>query len=214
MIHMNATEIDATLDLLGFTQNSFVETILVTRNRDGSFNLAPMGIIRQDRLLEIRPYKSSKTYKNLVEGTRVSINLTDDPMLFLKTSFKDELAEGPMVTDWILDGSDATIIAEKTSEADYSQIQASFTLEPITLTISNNMPKVFSRGRAEAIEAIIHATRIKVFQSENQDDNVKGLYDKMTESFNIILRVSGSSSAEVKIVQILKSLLDKWGVEL
>jgi len=212
MIHMN-TEITATLDLLGFTQNSFVETILVTRNNDGSFNPAPMGVIRQGKLLEIRPYKSSTTYRNLMTGNMVSINITDDPMLFLDSAFKDELDRLPVVDDWVLMGSDATIIAEKISRTDISEQQASFTLEPITLSITNKMPSVFSRGRAEAIEAIIHATRIKVFHHENQEDKVKELMGKMILSFNIISRVSDSSSAEVKIVQKLKYLLVKWGVE-
>ena len=212
MIHMN-TEITATLDLLGFTQNSFVETILVTRDNDGSFNPAPMGVIRQGKLLEIRPYKSSTTYGNLMTGSRVSINITDDPMMFLDAAFKDELDRLPVVDDWVLMGSDATLIAEKISQRDFSEHQASFTLELITLSITNKMPSVFSRGRAEAIEAIIHATRIKVFHRENQKDKIKELFEKMTQSFNIISRVSDSSSAEVKIVQKLKSLLGKWGVE-
>ena len=202
------TEITATLDLLGFTQNSFVETILVTRDNDGSFNPAPMGVIRQGKLLEIRPYKSSTTYGNLMTDSRVSIN-----MMFLDAAFKDELDRLPVVDDWVLMGSDATLIAEKISQRDFSEHQASFTLEPITLSITNKMPSVFSRGRAEAIEAIIHATRIKVFHRENQEDKIKELFEKMTQSFNIISRVSDSSSAEVKIVQKLKSLLGKWGAE-
>ena len=207
------SEITATLDLLGFTQNSFVETILVTRDKTGSFNPAPMGVIRQDELLEIRPYKSSTTYRNLVHGNMVSINITDDPMLFLGSAFKDEMDKLPVVDNWVLAGSDATIIGEKITKTDISEHQASFTIDPLTLSISNNMPKVFSRGRAEAIEAIIHATRIKVFHHENQEDKVKELMEKMTQSFNIISRVSHPSSAEVKIVQKLKSLLGKWEVE-
>ena len=88
MIHMN-TEITATLDLLGFTQNSFVETILVTRAKDGSFNPAPMGVIRQGKQFEIRPYKSITTYRNLMTGNMVSNNITDDPMLFFCSAFTD-----------------------------------------------------------------------------------------------------------------------------
>jgi uncharacterized protein len=213
MIHMN-TEITAKLDQLGFTNNGFVETILITSNKDGSFNPAPMGVIRHDKLLEIRPYKSSKTYRNLMNSNRVSINVTDDPMLFLESAFKDELDRFRVVDDWVLNGSDATLIAEKVSRRDISEQQASFTLEPVTLSISNKMPSVFSRGRAEAIEAIIHATRVKVFHTENHEDKVKEFIEKMVQSFNIISRVSDSSSAEVKIVQILKSLLEKWGVEI
>jgi len=208
------SEITATLDLLGFTQNSFVETILVTRAEDGSFNSAPMGVIRQDEVLEIRPYKSSITYRNLMTGNMVSINITDDPMLFLVSAFKDELDKLPVADNWVLLGSDATIIAEKISQTDISDQQASFTLDPLTLSITNNMPSVFSRGRAEAIEAIIHATRIKVFHAEKHEDKVKELIEKMTASFDIVIRVSDSSSAEVKIVQILTSLLGKWGIKI
>jgi len=208
------SEITATLDLLGFTQNSFVETILVTRAEDGSFNSAPMGVIRQDEVLEIRPYKSSITYRNLMTGNMVSINITDDPMLFLVSAFKDELDKLPVADNWVLLGSDATIIAEKISQTDISDQQASFTLDPLTLSITNNMPSVFSRGRAEAIEAIIHATRIKVFHAEKREDKVKELIEKMTASFDIVIRVSDSSSAEVKIVQILTSLLGKWGIKI
>ena len=208
------TEITATLDQLGFTQNSFVETILVTRNKDGSFNPAPIGVIRQGNLLEVRPYRTSATYRNLMTDNRVSINITDDPMLFLDAAFKVELDVFPVVDDWVLVGSDATLIAEKVSQTDFSDLQASFTLEPISLSITNKMPRVFSRGRAEAIEAIIHATRIKVFHTENQEDKVKELFEKMAQSFNIISRVSDSSPAEVKVVQKLKALLVEWGVEL
>ena len=172
---MNNTKIDATLELLGFTPNNIVETILITKNRDGSYNPAPIGVINKGKKIEIRPYTSSNTYQNLTKSNRLSINITDDPMLFLKTSFKDELEGIPTVTDWVLEGSDATIIAEKTGMSMFSEPQASFSLNPVAVSINRETPTVFSRGRAEAIEAIIHATRVKVFKATSQEEKVKEL---------------------------------------
>ena len=183
---MNSTEINDTLELLGFTQKSYVETILVTLNQNRTFIPAPIGVIRQGNQLIVRPFKSNNTYKNLTNTTRTSINITDNPLLFLKTAFIDEFDHVPAVLNWILEGSHATILTDKISEEAYSDIQASFTLKPITLSINYKMPTVFSRGRAEAIEAIIHATRIKVFQTENKVNKVKELVEKMRASFNII----------------------------
>lgn len=213
MIHMNTTDINDALEKLGFTKDSIVETIFVTRNRDGSFNATPIGVIRHGESLEVRLYKSSNTYRNLLNTTKVSINITDDSMLFLLTAFKVELSGTPTVTDWILEGSDATIIAEKTGVSEFSDLQALFTLKPITFIVNREMPTVFSRGRAEAIEAIIHATRVKVYQHEYDEAKVQELVEKMRESFKIINRVSSPASSEGKVVEKLVSLLENWGVK-
>ncbi len=212
MIHMNTTDIIDALEKLGFTKESIVETIFITRNQDDSFNATPIGVIRHGESLEVRLYKSSNTYRNLLNTTKVSINITDDPMLFLLTAFKDELGGTPLVEDWILEGSDATVIVEKTGASAFSDLQASFTLKPITFIVNREMPTVFSRGRAEAIEAIIHATRVKVHQHEHDEAKAQELVEKMRESFKIIKHVSSPASSEVKVVEILLSLLEKWGV--
>jgi len=211
MIHMNTTSINDALTQMGFTKESIVETILVTRNQDGSFNATPIGVIRHGESLEVRLYKTYNTYRNLLVSTKVSVNITDDPILFLRTAFKQELGT-PNVVDWVLEGSDITVIAEKTGESKFSDLQASFTLKPITFIVNREMPTVFSRGRAEAIEAIIHATRVKVFQQEHDEAKVQELVGKMKESFTIINRVSSPTSSEAKVVETLSSLLEKWGV--
>ena len=211
MIYMNTTSINDALTQMGFTKESIVETILVTRNQDDSFNATPIGVIRHAESLEVRIYKSSNTYRNLLDSTKVSVNITDDPILFLKTAFKEELG-APNVVDWILEESDVTVIAEKTGESRFSDLQISFTLKPVAFIVNREMPTVFSRGRAEAIEAIIHATRVKVYQDEHIEAKVQELVGKMKESFKIINRVSSPTSSETKVVETLKSLLEKWGV--
>jgi hypothetical protein len=213
LIHMNETEIVSTLERLGFTENSYVETILVTRNRDGSYNAAPMGVIRVNNRLEVKPFNSTTTYENLLRGDLTSINVTDDPMLFLQTAFKDELDESPNVKEWRVDGAVAVIMAEKKGEATLSDIRASFTFEPISISMYRNEPSVFSRGRAEAIEAVIHATRVKLFQSEKREAEVKELIEKLDACFDVIKRVSSDDSAEMMVVKSIRALLEIWGVK-
>jgi hypothetical protein len=208
---MNKIEISATLQRLGFTEDSYVETILVTMNPDGSHNAAPMGVIRVNKGLEIRPFKSSTTYMNLLRSHQASINITDDPMLFLQTAFKDELDESPIIEDWRVDGVDAVIMADKKREAKLSDIRASFTFEPVSISIYEETPTVFSRGRAEAIEAVIHATRVKVFHSERRNAEVGELLEKLEACLSVIKKVSSEESGEMKVARTINKLLEKWG---
>ncbi len=214
MIPMIETTKGATLDKLGFTLNSYVETILATRNLDGSFNAAPMGIIRTSNGLEVKPFNSTKTYLNLHKGNGASINITDDPVIFLKTAFKEELKDSPRVRDWVVDGVDGVILVEKMGEAELSDIRSSFTLEPVKISIYRKEPTVFSRGRAEAIEAVIHATRVKVFHSEGREAEVLRLTERLKTCFDVINRVSSKESAEAGVMKSIKGLLEEWGVTI
>jgi hypothetical protein len=133
-------------------------------------------------------------------------------MLFFKTAFKNQLENTPNINDWIIEDSNAAIIVEKMGEFMFSNIRASFTLNPITIFINKQEPTVFSRGRAEAIEAVIHATRIDVFLSEKRKKEVKELLEKIKKNINVITLVSDKNSAEMRVVESLKNLLENWGI--
>lgn len=210
---MNSTKMVTTLERLGFNEGDIVEAILVTRDEKGGFNPAPMGIIRDSNLLEVRIFKSSDSFKNLINDDKASINLTDDPLLFHKAAFKEDLGETPLIRDWILNGSDTTIYSEKHSEKDFSGNRYSFFLNPVSIKITKKEPTVFSRGRAQAIEAIIHATRIKFFLSENRTREVKTLLELVRWCFNVINKVSQPDSNALKVVNSLKELFEQWGVD-
>lgn len=213
LIKMNSTKMVTTLERLGFNEGDIVEAILVTRDEKGGFNPAPMGIIRDSNLLEVRIFKSSDSFKNLINDDKASINLTDDPLLFHKAAFKEDLGETPLIRDWILNGSDTTIYSEKHSGKDFSGNRYSFFLNPVSIKITKKEPTVFSRGRAQAIEAIIHATRIKFFLSENRTREVKTLLELVRWCFNVINKVSQPDSNALKVVNSLKELFEQWGVD-
>jgi len=88
---MGSNKIES-LKAMGFKPNSIVEVILTTRNSDGTINAAPMGIkVIEDGLIEIKPFKTSKTYSNLKRRSEVCLNISQDPWLYLITAFKNDL---------------------------------------------------------------------------------------------------------------------------
>jgi len=58
------------------------ETIITTRNLDGSPHLAPMGVHEQEGMLIVAPFRPSTTLENLQREKTAVINMTDDVRIF------------------------------------------------------------------------------------------------------------------------------------
>jgi hypothetical protein len=211
---MNEAQVISSLDRLGFPEKCIVETILVTRTQDGSYNAAPMGVTRDGATLIVRPFKSTQTFKNLSIGGQASVNLSDNPHLFLATAFKEDVEDQPEVDERGLERADATIHSETGAMYDESELRASFSLTPQDIKIKSPYPTVFSRGRSQAIEAIIHATRIQVFNEEHRDSEVQKLKDMVKNNLDVIKRVSAEGSQESIVAAKLLSMIKKWGVSM
>ena len=212
---MSKPEIAELLDALGFDRNSVIETIITTRDVNGSPSAAPMGVIRKgDDLLEIKPFKSSGTYRNLQEGRNACVNITESSGLFLATAFKDEDLkgfDGPRICeDLSIESSDASLLVELSQCKDASDERGSFIGRVISVRVHRAIPRAFSRGRAEAIEAIIHTTRIKVFLREKQGNKVEKLKKRFVECKNIVEGVSSQNSDENRVVATLECLIERW----
>jgi len=203
------------LDELGFTVGGIHEAILTTVNADGSFNAAPMGISRIDGTrLEIRPFHSSLTHQNLLRDPRACVNVTDDPGLYLVTAFKDEEITGfspPKISENLrLSSCDAWIHVEASKRKESSEIRSSYVCTVKNIDAPLAIPRVFSRGRVEAIEAVIHTTRIEVYIREERRDEVERLISRFSECKGVIERVSPRTSVEARVVDELERMIDRW----
>jgi hypothetical protein len=207
------SDLIGTLAKMGFTQGAVVETILVTVNSDGSFNAAPMGVRLMGRHLGLSPYRTSATYANLMRGGRASINTTLDPLLFLATAFKDEIEDQPHVEpDMRLMGADSTIIVEVKQESSTLGERGLFTATPVKITVGEAYPTVFSRGRNQAVEAVIHATRVKAFSEQGRRGEAEALIRKIDECTATVRRVSPQGSPEHAVVDKLEDMIPSWRV--
>lgn len=212
---MNGKGIEAQLDELGFDLGSVSEAILTSVNPDGSLTAAPMGVLRTGpEILEIKPFKTSSTYRNLLGHERACINVTSDPALFLVTAFKEEGFKGfpkPSFSRGMrLDSSDAHVFIEVTESRDMSEDRARFTCTATSVEVCRPKPRVFSRGRAEAIEAVVHATRIEVFTREGRWERVESLIRRFSECKDVVGRVSAPDSKEARVIRELERLIARW----
>lgn len=212
---MTGPEFRRLLEEMGFHKGGISETILTTVNPDGSYNAAPMGVHRVGHeVLELRPFKSSSTFMNLLNNPKACINVTDDPGLFFVTAFKGKTVEGildPAIDkDMRLVSASAHIFVDASRSSDVSEIRACFICRVKDIKSSTMMPRSFSRGRAESIEAIIHATRIEVFSKVGRLDDVERLIKRFAVCKDVVEKVSAPESVETRVVGELEKMIAIW----
>jgi uncharacterized protein len=66
-----------------------VETVTTTINPDGTVNCAAMGVEWGDEAIVIKPYRSTRTLRNLQRSGAAVVNLTDDILLFTQAALDD-----------------------------------------------------------------------------------------------------------------------------
>ena len=212
---MTGPEFRRLLEEMGFHMGGISETILTTVNPDRSFNAAPMGVHRvSHEVLELRPFKSNSTFMNLLNNPKACINVTDDPGLFFIMAFKGKTVKGlrePAIDkDMRLISAFAHIFVDASRSSDISEFRACFTCRVKDIEVPAMMPRSFNRGRAEAIEAIIHATRIEIFSKEGRLDDVEKLIKRFAECKDVVERVSAPESIETRVVGELEKMIALW----
>jgi hypothetical protein len=203
------------LDHLGFEKGSIVETIVTTWNIDKTPNAAPMGVVRTGPdIIEIRPFKTSLTHRNLFKNVESCINITQDPETFFVTAFKHDLPLGfdeiEINDELQLEHSDAHIFVEVKEHKPLAERREAFDCQVKSIKITKPTPRVFSRGRAEAIEAVIHATRIEEFLKRGIHEDAERLILRVAECREIVERVSSAESKEVRVVKALIEMIENW----
>ncbi len=66
-----------------------VETVTTTINPDGTVNCAAMGVEWGDEEIVIKPYRATRTLRNLERSGTAVVNLTDDILLFTQAALDD-----------------------------------------------------------------------------------------------------------------------------
>jgi hypothetical protein len=208
---------------LGFSKEAIVESIVSTYNLDGKPNAAPMGAtMDSSQCLVLRIYTSSLTYKNLQSKRCAVVNLTSDPEIFYQTAFKEANPKGKMPQEWFekaetveaprLRTADAHIEVTVAEVRHLDAEKAEVTLEVKLVQAPEVLPKAYCRAPFAAIEAIIHATRVKHFlmhgDREKQEQALK-LLERIRECHNVVNRVAPRSRYS-EIMEDLNQRVDSW----
>jgi hypothetical protein len=141
---------------------AIVETVTTTINPDGSVNCAAMGVEWGDEIIIIKPYRSTRTLRNLQAVGAAVVNLTDDILLFTQAALGDP--QPPTRPAAAIDGAvlaDACSWREVTVEAiDASGPRARVSTRVVQRGIGREFLG-FNRARHAVLEASIIASRAR-----------------------------------------------------
>ncbi|MDL2261038.1 DUF447 family protein [Methanimicrococcus sp. OttesenSCG-928-J09] len=169
------------------------EIILTTRNDSAAetkANAAPFGIIWKNNKMFLRLFKGSKTYENLMREDYFAANMTDDAVLYAKSTFYDleaeEFDDVLHITEIGNENTKISISVPVLKKADrfvlfkcVSRLEASdsviIDIEPIEYFVLNAEKEgfVFNRGFHSVIEACIHLTRYELTKGPTHVDLIR-----------------------------------------
>ncbi len=140
------------------------ETIATTLSADGKPNAAPMGIVRQGDSLFIRMFPGSQTFRNVSETGKLTINIVDDPMIFILSAFgnlDDDYFVSHQGMPPIIKNAYAWVCCE-------ARVDGVVKLKPLKSEIIRRRVPGFSRGFAAVIDAAVTGTRLKFLGEEGK----------------------------------------------
>jgi hypothetical protein len=78
-----------TLPTLGQERTPILETVVTTLNPDGTVNCGAMGVEWNAERIVIKPFRGTRTLRNLRATRAAVVNLTDDVLLFSQAALGD-----------------------------------------------------------------------------------------------------------------------------
>src|SRR5512144_3087752 len=143
-----------------------VETVTTTVNPDGGVNCAAMGVEWGDATIVIKPYRGTRTLRNLRATGAAVVNLTDDVLLFTQAALGDprpptrpaEVVEGAVLAD-------ACSWREVRVEAIEDGLRARVTTRVVARGAGREFVG-FNRASAAVLEASILASRVRRLPAE------------------------------------------------
>jgi hypothetical protein len=215
------------LHRLGADAENFVfEVVVSTCDPAGKPNAAPMGIrfvedeAGKKRVL-IKPFKSTTTHKNLSSQREAVVNVTSDPEIFYRTTFKRELLRGgeaktifsasKTVEPPRVKGCDAYIEVSVASlrDAECEQNRSDALCDLNLVEVKESTAKLYCRAPYILMETMIHATRIREFVSQGLKDEAVELMKLVDNYRKLIHRVAPGSRYETMTSEIMDIIIGR-----
>jgi uncharacterized protein len=161
---------------------AIVETVTTTINPDGTVNCAAMGVEWGDETIVIKPYRPTRTLRNLQATGAAVVNLTDDILLFTQAALGDPRPPTRPAT-----AVDGAVLADACSwrEVTVDAIDASGPRARVTTHVAGRGTGReflgFNRARHAVLEASILASRARWLPAGEiraELDRLQALVDK------------------------------------
>ncbi|MHA1883771.1 MAG: DUF447 domain-containing protein [Promethearchaeota archaeon] len=195
-------------------------------------NASCMGIrLVENNKIQITPYSTSSTYRNLKDNSIIALNFIDDVYLYALAALKDpnspiNLVEFPsenyafksleslsMDVPYIKN-SWAILICkvfkefEEVKTGDLGEIMIPrFILDVISGELFQASHKLFNRAENLALEAIISTTRLKIAKDNKNKLLFSEILDKINEDIKNIIRF-GKNKKAIKTIELVTNYIN------
>ena len=204
------------LTSIGMEKGRQYETIITTKNEDGTKNAAPIGVLcaGENRIVN-RIFKGSHTLDNIVREKEFIVNITHDPELF-KISTLGNLPQSHFNDDMSLKCADAYFKCEafsfteavKQSDPIKKKGEAIVFKSEATDLIINKPVKAMNRGFGYVIESLVNLTRFDLVDDKKKEEYLT----HFKEANRVVLKVGRKE--DIKAMREIKKELIKRGYDL
>ena len=193
-----------TLKKIGITTEERYECIYTTIDEEGNKNSAAIGLkYFGDDNIGCRIFEGSKTLENIQKTKKYVINITQDPMIFTKSTI-DKLPD-----EYFTDDSDIAILKDagsyiivdvvdideqKPENTPIDNDQSIFMIKGkiSEIVINDESIKAFNRGLSGIIECLVNFSRYKIV-----DDKKRAEYmDRVIENNRMIQKIGNEKTKE------------------
>ncbi|MBQ2352822.1 MAG: DUF447 family protein [Methanobrevibacter sp.] len=207
--------LEINLERIGMVKGRQYETIISTKNEDGSKNAAPIGVIcaGNNKIIN-RIFKGSHTLENILREREFIVNITHDPELFA-TSTLGNLPQDYFNEDYSIKDMKAYFkckvksLTEAVKQSDPVKKKGEAIViksEACELIIREDT-QALNRGFGYVIESLANLTRFDIV-----DDTQKEYYLKrFREANRVVLKVG--TKEDIKAMREIKKELIKKGFE-
>ncbi len=212
-----------------FPQDTLFESILISAGGDSTpANCAAMGVkLTRGEYLLVQPYTNTDTYRNMSQFPFATVNFTTNPLIFAKCALEGwdegthapELGEEELVfwKDFPVPSFKSAFLSLKCTRETMDHVKVGprgmyllVIKEAIVLT-----PTLPLTNRADnlALEAVVHATRVRIFADQGDLQLAKDLLVTIKKCENYIksnaLEKSPAWEAIERVNSFLKPYLSK-----
>ncbi|MFX1456985.1 MAG: DUF447 domain-containing protein [Promethearchaeota archaeon] len=196
-------------------------------------NASCMGIrLLENNMIQIKPFYTTSTYQNLKDNSIITLNFVDDVYLYALAALKHpnsqiELFEFPqeyyefqhleslymdipyIKSSWGILTCRVSKEFQETKRDDLGETMVPvFRLEVISSNLFRRSYKLFNRAESLALEIIILATRLKIAKSNENEQQVSKIYDRIRIHFNDVKRF-GKNERALMTLELVNRYISK-----
>lgn len=212
------------LSKLGFVKKGIVEVIVSSFDDNKHPHAAPMGAYTEDMgSIILMVYKTSHTYKNLMNKKMGVVNITSNPSLFHYTLFKDLNKDGKLPKEWFHLASivDAPLMVNVEASIEIRIIKIDELNEKARMLCrvekilinERNALQAYNRAKSAVIESLIHASRIEIYLAAGKKNQVKELI-KLINHYDKIINKVAPDSKYTDIMKDIQNRILKWNAKI